>query len=134
MAVTPVPRGLQPDHGPRLTQAEYERRILALNASGPAMPTRAQEDALRQGEMDLLIDYQLGIDFPQDRRARVLEEHRKLRRRFAWRLLASVLTHPLNPSGGLARAQVRSFSRFLDDAELAALFDLTLDDVERLRK
>jgi len=70
----------------------------------------------------------------QDRRARVLEEHRKWPRRFAWRLLASVLTHPLNPSGGLAMAQVRSFSRLLNDAELAALFDLTPDDVERLRK
>ena len=134
MAATPVPRVPQPDHGPRLTQAEYERRILALNASGPAMPTRAQEEALRQGEMSLLIDYHLGIDFPEDRRARVLEEHRKLGRRFAWRLLASVLTHPWNPSDGLAREQVRRFSRLLGDAELAALFDLTIDDVERLRK
>jgi hypothetical protein len=117
-----------------LTQTEYERRISALNASSSAMPTRAEEETLRQAEMSLLIDYHLGVAFPEDRRLRVLQEHRKLSRRFVWRLLASVVMHPRHPLDGLARAQVRSFSRLLNDAELASLFDLTLEDVARLKK
>mgnify|MGYP000962081577 CR=1 FL=1 len=133
MAVELTPWERQPDHGSRLTQAEYERRISALNASSPAMPTSDQEEALRQAEMSLLIDYHLGQDFPSARRARVLEEHRKLTRRFVWRLLGSVLTHPFSPSDGLARAQVRSFSKLLNDEELAALFDLGAEDVARLK-
>lgn len=133
MVAGPIPREPRLDHGPRLTQAEYELRISALNASSPAMPTRAEEEALRQAEMSLLIDYHLGIAFPEKRRSRVLQQHQKLSRRFAWHLLASVVTHPRHPSDGLARTQVRSFSRLLSDAELASLFDLTLDDVARLK-
>jgi len=133
MVVGPIPRELRLDHGPRLTQAEYERRISALNASSPAMPTRAEEEILREAEMSLLIDYHLGVAFPEERRARVLQEHRKLSRSLVWRLLASVVTHPRHPSDGVARAQVRSFSRLLSDAELASLFDLTLEDVARLK-
>lgn len=97
------------------------------------MPTREQEEALRLAEMSLLIDYHLGVDFPAERRELVLQEHRKTNRRFLWRLLGSVLTHPFNPSDGLARAQVRSFSRLLNDDELAALFDLDVEDVTRLK-
>lgn len=134
MVVGLIPRGPQPDHGPRLTQAEYERRIRALSASDSAVPTKADEAALRQAEMSLLIDYHLGINFPKGRRELVLREQGKLARRFLWRLLMSVLTHPRRPSDGLARAQVRSFSKLLNDAELAALFDLSLDDVARLKK
>ena len=133
MVIGQIPRARQLDHGPRLTQAEYERRISALNASSPAMPTREQEEALRLAEMSLLIDYHLGLDFPAERRERVLQEHRKSNRRFLWRLLGSVLEHPFSPTDGLARAQVRSFSRLLDDEELAALFDLDVDDVTRLK-
>ena len=128
------PRERQPDHGPRLTQAEYERRISALNASSPAMPTREQEEAMRLAEMSLLIDYHLGLDFPPERRERVLQEHRRTSRRFLWRLLGSVLAHPFSPFDGFARTQVRSFSKHLKDEELAALFDLKVQDVARLRK
>ena len=97
------------------------------------MPTREQEEALRLAEMSLLIDYHLGVDFPAERRELVLQEHRRTNRRFLWRLLGSVLSHPFSPSDGLARAQVRSYSRLLDDQELAALFDLEVQDVARLR-
>lgn len=133
MAMGPSRGGQQPDHGPRLSQAEYERRISALNASSPAIPTSEQEEARRLAEMSLLIDYHLGQNFPPDRRERVLQEHRKLTRRFVWRLLRSLLTHPLSPSEGLARAQVRSFSKLLKDDELAALLDLDVEDVTRLK-
>lgn len=97
------------------------------------MPTREQEEAMRLTEMSLLIDYHLGLDFPAERRERVLQEHRRTSRRFLWRLLGSVLSHPFSPFDGLARAQVRSFSKLLKDEELAALFNLDIDDVTRLK-
>jgi hypothetical protein len=133
MAAGPTPPGQRPDHGTRLTQADYESRIAALHASDPASPTREQEQRTREAELSLLIDYKLGVDFPPGRRARLLQEHRSLNRRFLWRLLLSVLAHPRNPSDGLGRTQVRAFARHLDDGELAALLDLSAEDVRRLR-
>lgn len=134
MAEDPIPQEPTVDYGARLTRAEYERRISELNASCPAMPTRAEEQQLRSAELSLLIDYHLGLGFPEGRRAHILRAHRKLGRHFIWHVLVSALRHPLHPSDGLARAQVRGLSKFLSNAELASLLDLTLDDVARLKK
>jgi hypothetical protein len=133
MVAGPIHLGQFPDHGVRLTQAEYERRISALHSPDSPMPPKQQEEALRRAEMDLLIDYHLGVDFPSEKRALLLQEQQKMNRRFLWRLLASVLSHPHSPSDGLARAQVRAFGQHLSDYELAALLDLPLEDVARLK-
>lgn len=134
MAADLIPQEPKVDYGARLTRDEYEHRISALNASYPTMPTRVEEQKLRSAELSLLIDYHLGLGFPENRRAHILREHRKLGRHFIWHVLMSALRHPLHPSDGLARAQVRGLSKFLSDAELASLLDLTSDDVARLKK
>lgn len=133
MAASQTHQALLADYGPRLSQEQYERRILALGDERPATPSATDEINLRAAEMSLLIDYHLGTKFPEHRRKLILQEHRRLSHRFLWRLVCSVAMHPLRPSDGLARTQVRSFSKLLDDSELAALFDLTLNEVGRLK-
>jgi hypothetical protein len=56
------------DYGPRLTDDEYERRIVELRRGLPPMPTKAEDGALRRRELELAIDHRLGRDFPRERR------------------------------------------------------------------
>ena len=117
--------------GPTLSQAEFERRSVALYASGPALPSKEQDLAIRRSELNLLIDYKLGEGFPSERREALWSEQEKMQRRFLWRLLRSVLTDPFNPSSGLAKAQVKAFARVLSIEELAAFLEYPSTDVQR---
>jgi hypothetical protein len=55
-------------HGPRLTDEEYEKRIIELHRDLPPMPTKDQDREVRRLELDLAIDHRLGRDFPRERR------------------------------------------------------------------
>lgn len=123
------------NYGPKISQTEYERRSIELARLefGDGI-TKEQEESLRQEQINLLIDYRLGVGFPEHRRSSLVAEHKKLSCRLVWRLLGSFVVNPLHPSDALARSQVRGFSKLLSDKELAALFDLTIEDVVRLKK
>ena len=56
------------EYGPRLTDDEYERRIIELHRGLPPMPTKAQDEAVRRRELELAIDHRLGRNFPRGRR------------------------------------------------------------------
>ncbi len=56
------------DYGSRLTDDEYERRIIELRRGLPPMPTKAQDEAIRRRELELGIDHRLGRNFPRERR------------------------------------------------------------------
>ncbi len=127
----PLPSEQVPRFGPTLSQAEFERRIIALHAPGLATSTKAKDLAVRRSELNLLIDYKLGQGFPADRREALWQEQKKMQRRFFWRLLGSVLADPFNPSNGLAKAQVRAFARVLCPEELAAFLEYPLSEVQR---
>lgn len=123
------------NYGPKISQTEYESRSSELaKLEFSEGITKEQEENLRQEQINLLIDYRLGVGFPEHRRLRILAAHKKLSRRLLWRLLGSFVVNPIRPSDALARSQVRNFSKLLNDAELAALFDLTIEDVVRLKK
>jgi len=116
----------------RLTREEYEREVVALHVGQPPMPSKEQDVAIRRKEFDLLIDYQLGRSFPADRRETLWQTQRDLDRRRLSHLLWGAVRNPLDPGNGLVRAQVRGFSQVLDRRELAALFDLSPQDISRL--
>src|SRR5438034_9060161 len=56
------------DHGPRLTDDEYERRIVALRRRLPPISTAEQDREVLLQELDLAIDHRLGREFPRARR------------------------------------------------------------------
>lgn len=121
----------RPDFGPRLSQGDYERRIVALHASDPAMPTPAAHLESRRAELNLLIDYRLGTSFPEVRRRALWDAQRRLDRGLVLRVILGVFTHPLDPSAGIVKAQVRAFGRILNPDELALLLDLDLPTLSR---
>lgn len=119
------------DFGTRLTQAEYEQRVIALHTAVRVYNQEA-EAAVRQADLNLLIDYSLGVKFPLDRRQALWKVQQQLDQQHGWNLLKGVLAHPRDPSAALARAQVRAFSKLLDRNELRALLDLAEADLIKL--
>jgi hypothetical protein len=55
-------------YGPRLTDEEYEKKIIALHRDLPPVSSRVQERQVRRLELDLSIDHRLGRDFPRSKR------------------------------------------------------------------
>lgn len=121
-----------PNFGARLTQSEYEDRIFALYSAGPPMPTFEQMAKRSQVELELLIDYHLGIEFPVARRQALWQAKRKFESRRGWYLILGVLTNPADPGAGPARGLARSLSKVLSFDELRAFLDMSAEDLKRL--
>lgn len=120
------------EHGRRLTSEEYERRTVALYEAGPGLPSRQEDLLLRRAELDLLVDYRLGMEFPPNRRSELWEAQQVLDKRRAWHLLHGIITRPSDPSAAIAAAQVKAFSKVLGPTELRIFFDLREDEIRNL--
>lgn len=111
------------DHGPVLSDEEYEKRIFALYDALPPMPSVDAERELRQRELDVLIDHRLGVRFPRDRRDALwaAQEHIETRRtRLGIETLARALLPPrLQPkTSRLARFAIDEYAKVLTSDEL----------------
>ena len=119
-------------YGARLTQSQYERLVLDLNANLPPTPTPNQEDQLRRAELNAMIDYKLGIGFPDDQREQLLAVQKKARSHLLWNLAKGFLTNPLDPSAAIYKPLVRGFHKVLSEEDLNAYFsDLTPEEIRR---
>jgi hypothetical protein len=113
------------NHGPRLSTAEYERRLVALYSGRPAMPSLDEQEFLRRQELEFAIDHRLGTGFPADRRdamwavAQRVEKHRLA---FGLKRLVSGLAHRALPAGarGLVRRLRSEYAAVLSPDELEA--------------
>lgn len=134
------------DHGPRLSDAEYDRRIVALHEGQPAMPTREQDRAIRRRELDLAIDHRLGTAFPQEKRDALWNIQERVEKKRARLAIKSVFRGLL--AKGLARdAQaaaaflIEEYGKVLTRPELESFFGFENGtppslpvDLEQLRK
>ena len=117
------------DHGPRLTDEEYERRIIELHRDLPPMPTEEQDRQVRRRALDLAIDHRMGRDFPQKRRELLWAIQQRVEKRRLWlalkypfrRLFAKSLAQGAQ---GLAGYLVDEYSEVLTKAELKSFFSL----------
>ena len=118
-----------PDHGPRLSLEEYERRLVALYSGQPPMPTNAQDQEQRRRQLDLSIDYRLGRNFPTERRAALWEiaqrvEKRRLRL-VLWHAVRRLMPGRLAAkANGLAGFMVDEYAKVLSGDEIERYFDL----------
>jgi len=119
-------------YGPRLTEEEYDRAIVALHERLPPMPTREEDRAARRAELDLTIDHRLGREFPRAKRDALWQVVQSVERR-RLRLIGRYLFSRVFPLGGrrreragqgLAGALVEQFSRVLTSRELESFFEL----------
>lgn len=110
-------------HGPRLTDDEYERRIIELHRGLPPMPTKAEDEEVRRRELEFSIDHRLGRDFPRERRDALWTvqqriERKRLRLGFK-HLLRRLFGQPLvRDAQRLAGYAVDEYAKVLSGPEL----------------
>lgn len=124
-------------HGPCLTTQEFDRQIVALHSGLPSHLSKEEEIKLRRRELDLTIDYRLGRNFPQQRRAALWNiqqqvEKKRLRLIFFWlfRFISyKWLYDRANKIGGYL---VNEYAKVLTNDELHAYFDLKESEPQKL--
>jgi len=116
-------------YGPRLTDEEYDRKIIELHRGLIAKPTKEQDSAMRRKELELAIDHRLGINFPIDRRealwtiqARVEKKWRRLAFKYLLRKIFSrwFVLDVKKLTGFL----VDAYAKVLTKDEIESFFDL----------
>ncbi len=115
------------DHGPRLTDGEYEKKIIELHSNQPPAPSREQDKQVRRQELELAIDHRLGRDFPSHRREALWAiqqrvERKRLRLLFKYLLRRFFAKGLARDAQGLASYLVDEYARVLSKAELESYF------------
>jgi hypothetical protein len=118
------------NHGPRLSDDEYEKRIIELHRGFPPMPTKDQDREVRRLELELAIDHRLGRDFPRERREALWAIKERVEKRGLWlgvKFLAKKLfAKDINREAqGLAAYMVDEYARVLTKDEVKSFFGLT---------
>lgn len=115
------------DHGPRLTDEEYEKKIIELHSNQPPAPSREQDKQIRRQELELAIDHRLGRDFPSHRREALWSiqqrvERKRLRLLFKYLLRRFFAKGLARDAQGLASYLVDEYAKVLNKAELESYF------------
>jgi hypothetical protein len=116
-------------YGLRLTDEEYEKRIIELHRGLPPMPTDEQDRQVRRMALDLAIDHRLGRDFPPERRESLWAIQQRVEKKRLWlalkypfrRFFAKSLARSAQ---GLAGYLVDEYAKILTPAELNLFFSL----------
>ena len=115
------------DHGPRLTQRQYEQAVVALHSSAGSGHGRTTLETLGRRELDLTIDFRLGTGFPSDRRDQLWCAQRRIEKA-RLRLAASSLASFLKPrllhtrANRVAQFVVDEYAKVLTEEEMKAYF------------
>jgi hypothetical protein len=120
---------LKPKHGSRLTDEEYERRILSLYGSLPSLPSPGQDREVRRQELNLAIDHRLGRGFPDKRRSALWTvqqriEKNRLRLGVKYLLRGLVARFFASDAHSLARYAAEEYATVLSPGELKCFLDL----------
>lgn len=121
--------GLEPEYGARLSDEEYESRILSLYRTLPPMPSPDQDRGVRLQELNLVIDQRLGRGFPEERRSALWEiQQRVEKRRFhlemKYLLRRLVARFFVSDARSLAGFAVEEYAKVLSPGELKCFLDL----------
>lgn len=114
-------------HGRRLSEKEYERRIVALHSGLPPSPDRETCERIQRSELDLTIDFRLGVDFPRERREALWHIQRQIEGRRArlfihWVLGLFSYRRLHGRATKLAKGVVDEYGKVLTRPELEAFF------------
>jgi hypothetical protein len=117
------------NHGPRLSDDEYEKRIIELHRGRTPMPTMDQDREIRRLELELAIDHRLGRDFPQERREALWAIKERVEKRRLWLgakfLVKKLFAKNINREAqGLAAYMVDEYSKVLTKDEVQSFFGL----------
>jgi len=117
------------NHGPRLTDEEYEKKMIELHRDLPPMPSEEQDRQVRRMALDLAIDHRLGRDFPPERRELLWAIQQRVETKRLW----FALKHPFRRlfakdlargAQGLAGYLVDEYAKVLTKSEVNSFFSL----------
>ncbi len=116
-------------YGPRLSDEDYEQRLVKLYESLPAMPDRREEEIVRRQELGLKIDNRLGCEFPAHLREALWKiqcdiEKRRLRLAGKYLLKRLFSRSIAKDADNLANALVDEYAKVLSKADLERFFDI----------
>ncbi len=125
------------DYGPRLSDEEYDRKIVELYRGLPPMPTEEQDREVRRRELELAIDHRLGRDFPLERRQALLAVQQRLENQglgsaFRYFLGKLLPKYVVRHARFLAENTVNAYAKVLSKPELMRFLDLREDEVPTL--
>lgn len=117
------------DYGPRLSDEEYDRKIVELHRGLPPLPSEEQDREVRRRELELAIEHRLGRDFPAARRQELFAVQQRLekpRAGSAFRYLLGKLMpkYLARHARFVAEDTVDAYAKVLSKPELMRLFDL----------
>ena len=117
------------NYGPRLSDDEYEKRVIELHRGLPPMPTKEQDRELRRRELDLAIDHRLGRDFPRERRDALWAIKERVEKRRLWLgvkfLVKKLFAKNINREAqDLAAYMVDEYAKVLSEDEVRSFFGL----------
>jgi hypothetical protein len=118
---------VKPDHGPRLTEREYEQAVVRLHDGSQSGGVVRVDERIRRRELDLAIDRRLGTLFPADRRDQLWAVQQGIEKA-RLRLATSWLVSFLKPrrlharASRIARFVVDEYAKVLTAEELEAFF------------
>lgn len=115
------------DYGPRLTGGQYDRKVIELHGALPPKPTREQDRTVRRAELDIAIDYRLGVNFPGERRDALWAINERVERKRLRLIFKYIFKRIFSKSfqrapQGIAGYLVSEYAKVLSKAELQAFF------------
>jgi len=121
-------------YGRRLSGDEYDKRVVELHRHASPMPSKEEDTEIRRRELNLSIDYRLGIDFPLHKREALWEIMQQVEKKRLWLgfklgLRQLLFRDPIpkeirRGTDAMAAVMVKEFSRILDAKELRSFFEL----------
>jgi len=122
------------NYGPTISSEEFENKVTALHLSTPPISTPHQDQRVRHGELNALIDHKLGTGFPVEKRKALWAIQRKLDRKRLLHVLSGLLTSPLKPSRALTKPQLKGYATVLNPSEMHAFFGCSAAQIEELTR
>lgn len=115
------------DHGPRISGAEYDRKVANLYLELPESPSDEVERHARRRELDLKIDHRLGIRFPEERREALWHVDERMSRRplrmlLAWQIGKIVPRYLAGAARRLGSNVINEYRTVLTPQELELFF------------
>ena len=115
------------DYGTNLSGEEYDKRVVALHENLPHALSREMEKQLRREELEAMIDYRLGRNFPKEKRDLLWKVQERIEKKRTLLMLKYLFRHFFKKSfvqsaQNLAGYLVDEYATVLSKEELEMFF------------
>lgn len=115
------------DYGPKISGEEYDKRIVALHENLPSAVSSEMEKRLRREELEAMIDYRLGCNFPKKKRDLLWKVQEKIEKKRMLLMLKYLFRHLFKKAfvhsvQNVANYVVDEYAKVLNKKELEMFF------------